>query len=149
MRGQTLKVALSVLVIGGAATYLLADTLFADPDALTYFHHADEVIARQSDLTGKRIRMGGFVEKGSILQKKGTLEYQFEVKPVEAMLKYPAVKDQTMTVRFNGIVPDTFKDDAEVIVAGAVNAEGVFEARELVAKCPSKYEAEKKNKGEY
>ena len=38
-------------------------------------------------------------------------------------------------------MPDTFKDDAEVVVAGTLSEKGVFEAHEVIAKCPSKYEA--------
>ena len=38
--------------------------------------------------------------------------------------------------------------NAEVIVAGKL-AGNTFQAQELVAKCPSKYEAEEKNKGTY
>ena len=152
MSGQTIKIIASVIVIGGAATYLLADTLMADPDALTYFHTADEVLVNPDQFKGQKIRVGGYVQKGSILQKPGTLEYQFEVMPIDkpGMLKHPEVKDQTITVRYTGIVPDTFKDDAEVIVAGnLVPAGDMFVAQELVAKCPSKYEAEEKSAGTY
>lgn len=149
MAGQTAKIVISFVVIGAAATYLMADTLLADPEALTYFHTADEVMAKQPEFLGKRIRMGGHVTKGTIFQKKGTLEYQFEVQPVPQMMKHPEVADQTITVRYTGVVPDTFKDDAEVIVAGSVGQDGVFHANDLVAKCPSKYEAEEKNKGTY
>ena len=148
MAAQTIKIAISALVIGGAATYLLADTLFADPEALTYFHPADAVIVQQSEFEGQRIRMGGYVKKDSIFQKTGTLEYQFQVRPIDEMMKFPEAKGKTMTVRYTGVVPDTFKDDAEVIVAGTLRGD-TFEANELIAKCPSKYEASEKNKGTY
>jgi cytochrome c-type biogenesis protein CcmE len=149
MPRQTLKILLSVLVISGAGAYLLADTLFADPEALTYFHTADEVLTRPAEFGGKRIRMGGHVEKGSILQRKGTLEYRFEVKPIAGMLKHPEARDRTVTVTYSGVVPDTFKDDAEVIVTGQLGSDGVFAAQDLVAKCPSKYEAAEKNAKAY
>jgi cytochrome c-type biogenesis protein CcmE len=149
MSSQAMKIAISVVVIGAAATYLLSDTLLADPDALTYFHGADEVIAKPGEFRGKKIRMGGHVAKGSILQKTGTMEYQFEIKPVPGMAKHTDVLDRTVTVRYTGVVPDTFKDDAECIVGGSVGPDGVFQATDLVAKCPSKYEAEEKNKGTY
>ncbi len=148
MSNQLVKIGVSVAVIAGAAIYLMADTM-ADPETLTYFHPADVVIAKAAEMEGQRIRMGGHVAKGSILLKKGTLEYMFEVKPVPAMAKHKEVLDQTVTVRYVGVVPDTFKDDAEVIVSGALGSDGVFHAKELIAKCPSKYEAEEKNKGTY
>ena len=141
-----IQIAVSALLIGGSLTYLLSNSL---SEEMEYFHPADAVMVKRAELTNQRIRMGGFVLKDSILQKKGTLEYQFEVKPVPQMLKYPEVANQTMTVRYAGVVPDTFKDDAEVIVSGKLGEDGVFHATDLLAKCPSKYEAEEKTKGTY
>lgn len=148
MGNQTIKIVLSVILLGGAIAYLVADTLAKD-NVLTYFHGADVVLAKSDEMRGQRIRMGGHVVKDSILQKPGTLEYQFEVKPVPGMSKHPEYNEKSVTVRFNGIVPDTFKDDAEVIVTGILNDKDVFQGSELIAKCPSKYEAEEKNKGTY
>ncbi len=148
MKSQTIKILLSVVVIASAVTYMLVDTLFAT-DALTYFHGADEVLAAADDFQGRRIRLGGHVEEGSIAQKPGTLEYRFAVRPVPAMMKHPEYANETLTVHYTGVVPDTFKDDAEVIVTGQLQPSGVFEGQELLAKCPSKYEAAEKSAGEY
>ena len=38
--------------------------------------------------------------------------------------------------------PDTFVDGSEVVVEGSLGADGVFVAHTLLAKCPSKYEAQ-------
>jgi cytochrome c-type biogenesis protein CcmE len=65
------------------------------------------------------------------------------------MLKHAEFANSTVTVRYTGVVPDTFKDDAEVIVTGTLGSDGVFQASDLLAKCPSKYEAEAKSKGTY
>jgi cytochrome c-type biogenesis protein CcmE len=47
----------------------------------------------------------------------------------------------TLPVRYTGIVPDTFKDEAEVVVEGVLNPDKAsFQAHTLLAKCPSKYE---------
>lgn len=151
MNGHTIKIVLSVLLILGAGGFLLADTL-DNPDTLTYFHGADEVIVKPNEFIGQRIRLGGHVEKDSIMQKPATLDFQFEVKPVDkpGMLKHPEALGKTITVRYSGVVPDTFKDDAEVIVTGKLQPGGeLFIASELLAKCPSKYEAEEKSAGEY
>lgn len=143
---KAIQIGVSAALIGGSLTYLLSSSL---SEEMEYFHPADAVMVKSAELTGQRIRMGGFVLKDSILQKKGTLEYQFEVKPVPQMLKYPEVANKTLTVRYAGVVPDTFKDDAEVIVSGKLGEDGVFHATDLLAKCPSKYEAEEKQKGTY
>ena len=47
----------------------------------------------------------------------------------------------TMSNRYHGIVPDTFVDNADVVVEGRLAGDGTFEAHTLLAKCPSKYEA--------
>ena len=149
MSAQSIKILVSALVIGGAVAFLFYDRLISDADALTYFYPADEVMKEQATLQGKRIRMGGHVAKGTIFQKKGTIEYQFDVLPHPGMLKFPEYKDRVITVHYTGVVPDTFKDDAEVIVMGQLQSDGTFKAQELIAKCPSKYEAAEKNKDEY
>jgi cytochrome c-type biogenesis protein CcmE len=52
---------------------------------------------------------------------------------------------KSLRVEFKGALPDTFKDDAEVIVEGTfINDGKVFKARTLVTKCPSKYEEQSK-----
>ena len=146
MSRKVVQIIASVALIGGSLTYLLSTSL---SDEIEYFHPADVVIKKGPELEGKRFRMGGYVLKDSIFQKKGALEYQFDVRPIYERMTYPEVKDKTVTVRYTGLVPDTFKDDSEVIVTGTLQAGAQFTATDLLAKCPSKYEAEDKNKGEY
>lgn len=146
MGSGVIKIVLSVAIIGGSGVYLLSSSM---SEQLEYFHPADAVIARAGELKGQRIRVGGYVEKGSIFHKTGTLEYQFDVRPVDGMIKYQEARGKTVTIRYTGIVPDTFKDDNEVIATGRLGEDGVFHATEILAKCPSKYEAEEKNQGRY
>jgi cytochrome c-type biogenesis protein CcmE len=47
----------------------------------------------------------------------------------------------TLPVHYRDEVPDTFVDNAEVVVEGELGSDGVFAAHTLFAKCPSKYEA--------
>lgn len=49
--------------------------------------------------------------------------------------------DGRLPVRYHGIIPDTFVENADVVVEGSLESDGVFEAHQLLAKCPSKYEA--------
>ena len=46
-----------------------------------------------------------------------------------------------MNVSFTGQPPDTFKDEAEVVAHGQLRSDGGFDANQVIAKCPSKYEA--------
>jgi cytochrome c-type biogenesis protein CcmE len=52
----------------------------------------------------------------------------------------------TLKVTYSGVIPDTFKDDAQVVVTGNFNqGSGTFLANEMLAKCPSKYQASSDN----
>ena len=66
---------------------------------------------------------------GSIGRKRDRLEYQFDIQR----------NGKTLRAYFNGIPPDTFKDEAEVVLTGSLTPNG-FMANEMTAKCPSKYE---------
>ncbi len=54
---------------------------------------------------------------------------------------------QSMMVRYSGAVPDTFKAGAEVIVEGGLSNDGIFMAKSLMTKCPSKYQKENRQEG--
>ena len=50
-------------------------------------------------------------------------------------------KDQTLSVVYSGTEapPDTFKDDSQALADGSYGRDGVFHAKQLQAKCASKY----------
>ena len=49
--------------------------------------------------------------------------------------------DQTLNVVYTGTEapPDTFKDESQAIAEGKLGQDGVFQAKQLQAKCASKY----------
>lgn len=47
----------------------------------------------------------------------------------------------TLPVRYRGTVPDIFRPGIQVVVEGRTGRDGVFEARTLLAKCPSRFTA--------
>lgn len=49
--------------------------------------------------------------------------------------------DQRMPVDYRGTLPDIFKPGAQVVVEGRMQPDGVFHARVLEAKCPSRFTA--------
>ena len=68
-------------------------------------------------------------------QRPGTLEYRFKVQN----------KGSVVNASYTGVVPDTFKDDAEVVLKGRLSSDGFHvDPNGVMAKCPSKYEAQKK-----
>jgi cytochrome c-type biogenesis protein CcmE len=122
-------VTLSLLV--GGVVYLFASSA---GEAFEYYKHVDEVLANPTQWEGKHLQMHGFVVPGSIGKRMDKDHQQIEY-------KFMAVNcGKEVEVRYSGTVPDTFKDRAEVVVKGTLD-KGRFEAREISAKCPSKYQA--------
>jgi cytochrome c-type biogenesis protein CcmE len=50
-----------------------------------------------------------------------------------------AASGQRMPVDYRGTVPDIFRPGVQVVVDGRMGADGVFQARVLEAKCPSRF----------
>jgi len=133
MTHRAIKIGLTSLVLVVAFGGLLWSTL---QDGTAYYKHVDEVMASPNAWEGKRLQLHGFVVRDSILRKRDSLEYRFKVQ--NRGMEIPAT--------YTGIVPDTFKDDAEVVLKGRLTPEGFHvEPNGVMAKCPSKYEAGKKS----
>ncbi|HJX12791.1 MAG TPA: cytochrome c maturation protein CcmE [Dehalococcoidales bacterium] len=107
--------------------------------AATYYYEVNEVLAQADSLQGENVRVHGSVEAGSIVSEAQNTRLKFTLKDYETEGSLPVV--------YAGVVPDTFKDDAEVVVEGRLEAGGVFRAHTLLAKCPSKYEAAEEGRG--
>lgn len=131
MKQKALKIGLTSVVLAVALAGLLWSTL---SEGTEYYKHVDEVMADRAQWEGKNLQLHGFVVKDSILRKRDSLDYRFKVH------SKGAVVDATYT----GIVPDTFKDDSEVVLKGVLGPDGFRVAPNgVMAKCPSKYEPKK------
>ena len=131
-----MKVGITAVVLVLAFAGMLWSTL---REGTEYYKHVDEVMADTQQWQGKRLQLHGHVVANSILVKPDTLEYRFKVQN----------NGQVIDATYKGVVPDTFKDrpgeEAEVVLKGELGAHGfAVEANGIMAKCPSKYEAEKK-----
>ncbi len=115
------------------AVAALAIVAVAMQGSTVYYVTIAEFHGKQANLAAnsKEVRVAGKVVPGSISRDDQTKEVSFV-----AMDKVDA--SQTMKVIYKKIVPDTFKDEAEVVVTGTYT-NGVFSANEMLAKCPSKY----------
>ena len=124
---RTAKITLSVLVVGSAFVSLLWATVSSGAE---YYKYVDEVAREPSAWHDKRLQIHGHVAAGSLVRRKGTLEYRFLVER----------NGKSIPVEYTGIVPDTLKDRSEVVVKGRLDPDGRFHGTEVMAKCPSKYE---------
>jgi len=89
---------------------------------------------RQKDL-GEHFRVNGTTVPGSIERSPSGLGCRFRMTD----------GTKELAVKYDREIPDTFVDNSEVVVEGRLGADGTFEARTLLAKCPSKYEASKRS----
>lgn len=129
MSKKTVRVSLSALVIIGALSFLMYTSI---SEGAEYYKYVDEVLADRENLEGKRLRVHGYV-LGDPLVNQATLEYRFTIQ----------ANGQTINASYRGSVPDTFKRDAEVVVKGRLTPEGIeVEKGGIMAKCPSRYEAD-------
>jgi cytochrome c-type biogenesis protein CcmE len=77
----------------------------------------------------KRLRVAGNVQPGSIKRSGTRVEF--------ALIE----NDQLLPVVYSGTEapPDTFKDNSQALADGSFGRDGVFHAKQLQAKCASKY----------
>jgi cytochrome c-type biogenesis protein CcmE len=129
MSSKSIKIGATVLILGLAFAGLLYSSL---SEGTEYYKHVDEVMANPSLWEGKRLQLHGFVVDHSILRKPDTLDYRFQVQN----------NGRVVPVRYSGVVPDTFKGGAEVVLKGRLDSNGfMVDANGVMAKCPSKYQA--------
>jgi len=131
MTHKALKIAGTTLVLLLALSGLLWSTL---REGTEYYKHVDEVMADPAAWQGKRLQLHGYVVPDSILRKRDSLEYRFKIQNKGAVVE----------AQYTGVVPDTFADEAEVVLKGTLTGERFRVAPNgVMAKCPSKYEPKK------
>ena len=126
--GKAVRVGATALVVSLSLGALLWATL---SEGTQYYKHVDEVMVEPAPWYGKRLQLHGFVVDRSILRRRDSLDYRFQIQN----------NGVVVAATYSGIVPDTFKDGAEVVVKGTLGPEGFsVDPNGVMAKCPSKYE---------
>ena len=130
----------ALLVVGGGLVALV----FSFKEAAVYAKNVDQLMSEKARLAGRPVRVEGDLVKGSLVHQDSPCEYRFRM--TSGSVQLPVRYGQC-------VVPDTFRDmpdmDVKVTVEGKLDNAGNFEATQVMAKCPSKYEMrEKKQNGE-
>lgn len=94
----------------------------------------DQLVADDS-MAGRRVRVEGTLVRGTLMKRDQPCEFRFKLKTNESVV----------TVRYpQCVVPDSLQDrpeaEVEVTAEGTLRPDGTFEATNILAKCPSKYE---------
>ena len=117
-------VALIVLAVS-AATALAVTALRQN---LQHFYSPSDVLAGMAP-SARNFRLGGLVEEGSLARASDSLLVRFVVTD----------RFHTTPVEYEGILPDLFREGQSVVATGSLRADGVFEAREVLAKHDENY----------
>jgi cytochrome c-type biogenesis protein CcmE len=126
LKGKT-KFIVAITVIAVAIAYLVYGGV---NDTMIYYLTVQELKDKVPSVYQQKVRVSGKVVPGSIRNEiDGSLEFTI------------ADGEETLDVKYKGIVPDIFKDDIEAVVEGLYTPDNVFVASLLLAKCPTKYES--------
>ncbi len=146
------KFVIGGLLVLGAVVFLIWSSTAATSE---YFLTIDELKAKDSDVTGRNLRVSGAVIGDTIQYDPQTLTLTFEVAHVPgdpalindegglAEALHQAVLDPTrarLKIVYVGPKPDLLRHEAQAIVTGKLGEDGIFYADELLLKCPTKYE---------
>lgn len=117
-----LKWSIPAVLIAGCVGYLIYS---ASGGTTEYYLTVSEL---RSHATAGDVRVAGVVQD-DVQKSDGGLRVRFTEKDGTA----------SMPVDYSGTLPDIFKPGITVVVEGQLAGDGVFHARTLLAKCPSRF----------
>ncbi len=103
-------------------------TMFALSQNINLFYSPKQIAAGEAPID-TRIRAGGMVVDGSVKRDQESLTVYFDMTDYES----------TVTVEFTGILPDLFREGQGIVAQGKMDAQGVFQAVEVLAKHDENY----------
>ncbi len=115
-----------LLLLGISTTVTLAVKAFKDN--MLYFFSPTQIMANEAP-KNHAIRVGGMVKEGSIQRDLNSLKVTFDVTDYE----------NTITVNYEGILPDLFREGQGIVAIGRINDDGTVIANEVLAKHDENY----------
>ncbi len=122
-RQKRITIIVGIVAAVGVATALVLNAFRSN---LVFFYSPSQVAAKEAPV-GRTFRLGGLVEAGSL--KRDGVNVNFVV--TDTVHEIP--------VRYEGILPDLFKEGKGVVAQGEVGGDGIFVAREVLAKHDENY----------
>ena len=122
-RHKRAAIVVGVLAAVGTAVALVLNAFNSN---LVFFYTPSQIAAKEAP-QGRTFRVGGLVQAGTVVRDGVTVRF--------------LVTDtaQTVPVRYEGVLPDLFKEGKGVVAQGQLGADGVFAAREVLAKHDENY----------
>lgn len=116
-----------IIVLGALGLFVLSNVGNTKP----VYYYSPSQYAQDASLKADRLRLKGNIQPGTVRMSKDRLDLWFSV--TDGKNQIP--------VHYHGAIPDAFQEGLEVVVDGRMSPQGTFEGRELIVKCPSKYES--------
>ena len=123
-KGRRLALIGAAGVVLAAAVALVLASL---GNSMSYFAAPSDIVGKDVN-PGQRWRLGGLVEKGSLVHDSAS-QITFSVTDT----------NKTIKVTYSGVVPDLFREGQGVVAEGVVDPSGLFHADVLLAKHDEKY----------
>ncbi len=111
-----------MVLLSGAAALVLT----ALEENLSYFYSPSDIAEAPP---GRSIRLGGLVEEGSVARHTDSITVSFRITDLS----------NSIAVTYQGLLPDLFGEGQGVITEGTLGPDGVFVAREVLAKHDETY----------
>jgi len=115
-------------LLGCGLTLAVSLVLFALRSNINLFYTPTQVADGQVRL-GQAIRLGGMVEKNSVVKAKDKLAVSFRVSDGNA----------SVLVEYHGILPDLFREGQGIVTMGKLQEGNRFVASEVLAKHDENY----------
>ena len=125
VRKQRVYALVAILIGSLLSSWLIVSALSQN---MNLFYSPTEIKSQDIDLNAL-IRAGGMVKEGSIVKDTDSLNVSFTVTDYQ----------NDLVINYEGILPDLFDENAGVVVRGNLNANGTFNAIEVLAKHDENY----------
>ena len=127
MKRRHKRIAFIVIALASMsiAAYLVAS---AFRNNLVFFFSPTQVAAKEAPID-RTFRIGGLVQEGTLQREQDGLTVRFTVTDTA----------QSIPVVYKGILPDLFKEGRGCVAQGKLNADGVFQAEQVLAKHDENY----------
>ena len=125
-RRNQLFLVLFLVASAGAAVGL---ALIALKENINLFYSPEEIVSGKAP-HDQLIRAGGMVREGSVVRSTTDLQVSFVVSDLQ---------QSDYTVKYEGILPDLFREGQGVIARGRLGEDGIFQAEEVLAKHDENY----------
>lgn len=129
--GKQARFVVGGIIIAAVVVYLIVS---AAQGSAAYYLTIEEIKAQGP--SQRNIRVAGLVVGESIVWEPRELRLEFEIGDQSG--KLPVI--------YYGARPDMFRDGAETVLEGRYTSGGLFEAKTMILKCPSKYQGAKPDK---